>query len=56
MNWLVSVPKCDWADRAWVIHTYWADLDDLLEDANSPNPLFDAAAVRRLVLSMQDRP
>jgi hypothetical protein len=35
-------------DMAWVIHRYWADLDDLLEDANSPNPYFDASAVKRL--------
>jgi len=36
------------SDMAWVIHRYWADLDDLLEDAASPNPYFDAGAVRRL--------
>ena len=36
------------SDMAWVIHRYWADLDDLLEDANSPMPYFDSAAVKRL--------
>jgi len=36
------------SDMAWVIHRYWADLDDLMEDASSPTPYFDAAAVRRL--------
>jgi hypothetical protein len=35
-------------DMSWVIHRYWADLDDLLEDAASPNPYFDASAVRSL--------
>lgn len=35
-------------EMAWVIHRYWADLDDLLEDANSPNPYFDRAAVAKL--------
>ena len=32
----------------WVIHRYWADLDNLKEDANSPNPYFDPRAVRAL--------
>jgi hypothetical protein len=35
-------------DMAWVIHRYWADLDDLQEDANSPNPYFDPRAVDAL--------
>jgi len=35
-------------DMAWVIHRYWADLDDLEEDANSDNPYFDPRAVRAL--------
>ena len=39
------------ADMAWCIHRYWADLDDLLEDANSPLPYFDRGAVRRLAQS-----
>jgi hypothetical protein len=35
-------------DMAWVIHRYWADLDDLMEDASGPNPYFDPRAVRLL--------
>ena len=35
-------------DMAWVIHRYWADLDDLLDDANSERPYFDPAAVAAL--------
>ena len=35
-------------DMAWVIHRYWADLDDLMEDIDQPNPYFDPAAVRML--------
>jgi hypothetical protein len=35
-------------DMAWVIHRYYADLDDLIEDANSDYPYFDAAAVQQL--------
>jgi len=35
-------------DMAWVIHRYWADLDDLLEDAEGPYPYFDRAAVQML--------
>jgi len=32
----------------WVIHRYWADFDDLMDDANSPTPYFDPRAVRAL--------
>lgn len=32
----------------WVIHRYWADLDALKEDANSPIPYFDPRAVNAL--------
>ncbi len=32
----------------WVIHRYYADLDNLLDDANSPYPYFDPAAVKAL--------
>jgi hypothetical protein len=35
-------------DMAWVIHRYWADLDDLMEDADQENPYFDPQAVRML--------
>lgn len=35
-------------DMAWVIHRYWVDLDELDEDAASPYPYFDAAAVQEL--------
>jgi hypothetical protein len=35
-------------DMAWAIHRYWADLDDLLADANSPSPYFDPGAVKAL--------
>lgn len=35
-------------DMAWVIHRYWADLDDLEENAEGPQPYFDKAAVRAL--------
>jgi hypothetical protein len=35
-------------DMAWVEHRYWADYDDLLEDANSDDPYFDPAAIRQL--------
>jgi hypothetical protein len=35
-------------DMAWVIHRYWADVDDLMEDAEGPYPYFDRAAVRML--------
>lgn len=38
-------------DMAWVIHRYYADLDDLMEDANSPNPYFDRSAVLALKAS-----
>ena len=35
-------------DMAWVIHRYWKDLDELKRDANSDDPYFDPAAVKRL--------
>lgn len=35
-------------DMAWVIHRYWADWDDLMEDAASDYPYFDPNAVRAL--------
>lgn len=35
-------------DMGWVIHRYYADLDDLEEDANSDYPYFDRAAVAQL--------
>lgn len=35
-------------DMAWVIHRYWVDYDDLLDDANSPYPYFDPGAIERL--------
>lgn len=33
---------------AWFIHRFWADLDDLLDDARSDRPYFDPAAVAAL--------
>jgi hypothetical protein len=35
-------------DMAWCIHRYWAEYDDLVEDANSPYPYFDRNAVEQL--------
>ena len=35
-------------DMAWVIHRYWLDWDDMVEDAASDYPYFDRAAVQRL--------
>jgi hypothetical protein len=35
-------------DMSWGIHRYYADLDDLLEDANSPFPYFDRSGVMQL--------
>lgn len=35
-------------DMAWVIHRYWLDWDDMLDDANGPYPYFDRAAVQML--------
>lgn len=35
-------------DMSWLIHEYWADLDDLLEDAASEHPYFDKAKVQEL--------
>ena len=35
-------------DMGWVCHRYYADLDDLLEDASSDMPYFDLGAVQRL--------
>lgn len=35
-------------DMDWVIHRYWMDYDNLLDDANSPMPYFDPRAVRLL--------
>jgi hypothetical protein len=35
-------------DMDWVIHRYWAELDDLLEDAQADDPYFDPPAVRLL--------
>ncbi len=35
-------------DMAWIIHEYWADLDDLLEDSYGPFPYFRPDQVRRL--------
>jgi hypothetical protein len=35
-------------DMGWVIHRYWRDLDDLLEDAQGPYPYFDPRAVKLL--------
>jgi hypothetical protein len=35
-------------DMAWVIHRYWLDLDDMLEDCRGPYPYFDLRAVREL--------
>lgn len=36
------------ADMGWVIHRYYSDLDDLIEDANGPNPYFDRSAIAAL--------
>ena len=36
------------SDMAWCIHRYYADLDDLRDDANSDDPYFDKAAVDQL--------
>lgn len=35
-------------DMAWVIHRYWLDLDDMLEDSRQENPYFDPIAVKLL--------
>jgi hypothetical protein len=35
-------------DMDWVVHRYWRDLDDLLEDANGPYPYFDKGGVDAL--------
>lgn len=35
-------------DMGWIIHRYYADLDDLIEDANSERPYFDPRAVQAL--------
>lgn len=35
-------------DMAWIIHEYWADYDDLVEDTHGPFPYFDPARVRSL--------
>lgn len=35
-------------DMAWVCHRYYADYDDLVEDANSDMPYFDRAGVQAL--------
>lgn len=40
--------KARLSDMAWVIHRYWADLDDLLNDAASERPYFDPMAVEAL--------
>ena len=39
-------------EMAWGIHRYWADLDDLLDDAASPDSYFD----REAILSLKDSP
>lgn len=39
-------------DMAWVIHRYWRDWDDLMDDANGPYPYFD----REQVLKLGERP
>lgn len=36
------------ADMTWVIHRYWDDWDNLMDDANGPYPYFDRNAVMRL--------
>jgi hypothetical protein len=33
------------ADMQWVIHRYWMDLDDMVDDVNGPYPYFDKSAV-----------
>ena len=35
-------------DMDWLIHRYWLDLDEMLEDAQGENPYFDPVAVRLL--------
>jgi hypothetical protein len=35
-------------ERDWVIHRYWADLDNLMDDANGDYPYFDPSSVRML--------
>lgn len=35
-------------DMGWVIHRYWTDWDDLMEDSSGPNPYYDREAVMRL--------
>ena len=35
-------------DMAWVIHRYWLDWDDMVEDSQNENPYFDRAAVMAL--------
>lgn len=35
-------------DMDWAIHRYWMDYDNLLDDANSPNPYFEPRAVKML--------
>lgn len=36
------------SDMAWIIHRYWLDLDDMMEDSMGEYPYFDPAAVRLL--------
>ena len=35
-------------DMIWVIHRYWSDWDDMMDDAQSDNPYFDPEAVQML--------
>lgn len=41
-------------DMGWCIHRYYADLDDLLDDAHGENPYFDLDALMRLKQSPMD--
>jgi hypothetical protein len=36
-------------DMAWVIHRYWLDLDDMMEDVRNGSSYFDEAGVRQLM-------
>jgi plasmid maintenance system antidote protein VapI len=41
-------------DMSWICHRYYADLDDMLDDAYSDQPYFDRAAVLRLAQNPMD--
>ena len=36
------------SDMSWIIHEYWLDLDDMLDDARGQDPYFEPSKVRML--------